>query len=98
VVTGNVTGARRHVHRTRTEGDFRVRDSINQRQVTVEETVRSSRTGTQRRIIEDFSQRESQGDRTISRDLIPFMRSRDVEFISKQNKPNTRLYAFFDGQ
>ena len=98
VITGNVTGARRHVHRTRTEGDFRVRSHVEQREVQVEETVRSSRTGTQRRIIEDFSQRESQGDRTISRDLIPFMRSRDVEFISKQNKPNTRLYAFFDGQ
>ena len=97
-ITGAVTGARRHVHRTRTEGDFRVREHVEQREVRVEETVISSRSGTQRRIIEDFSQRESQGDRTVSRDLIPFMRSRDVQFISKQNKPNTRLYAFFDGQ
>ena len=40
---------------------------------------------------------ESVGDRVVSRDLIPFMRSRNVEFVSKKVKPLTRLYAFFDG-
>ena len=39
----------------------------------------------------------SVGDRAVSRDLIPFMRSRNVEFVSKRVKPLTRLYAFFDG-
>ena len=45
---------------------------------------------------EQFDQ-TSVGDRTVSRDLIPFMRSRNVEFVAKRVKPLTRLYAFFDG-
>ena len=40
----------------------------------------------------------SVGDRVISRDLIPFMRSRNIEFVAKRVKPLTQLYAFFDGQ
>ena len=40
----------------------------------------------------------SVGDRVVSRDLIPFMRSRNVQFISKRMKPLTRIYAFFDGK
>ena len=71
---------------------------------TVRETVRSgrmtgveSRTGTQTVITEQFDQ-TSAGDRVVSRDLIPFMRSRNVQFVSKRNKPLTRLYAFFDGK
>ena len=95
--TNRQLATRPHVHRTRTSGDWRIRETISQAQVEVEETVRSNRTGTQQRIIEDFSQRESQGDRVVSRDLIPFMRSRNIELVGKQNKPTTRLYAFFDG-
>ena len=34
----------------------------------------------------------------VSRDLVPFMRSRNVEFVAKKVKPLTQLYAFFDGQ
>ena len=95
--TNRQVAFRPHVHRTRTEGDFRVRETLSQRQVEIEETIRRNRTGTQQRIIEDFSQRESQGDRVVSRDLIPFMRSRNIELVGKQNKPSTRHYAFFDG-
>lgn len=29
--------------------------------------------------------------------IVPFMRSRDVEFYATKLKPNTRVYAFFDG-
>lgn len=29
--------------------------------------------------------------------IIPFIRSRDVEFYATKMKPNTRVYAFFDG-
>jgi hypothetical protein len=35
---------------------------------------------------------------SISRDIIAFMRSRNVQFISKKVKPLTQLYAFFDGK
>ena len=39
----------------------------------------------------------SQGDRLVSRDLITFMRSRNVQFDAKRVKPSTQLYGFFDG-
>jgi hypothetical protein len=71
---------------------------------TTEETLREtiqtgveSRTGFQTIVTEQFDQ-ESVGDRTVSRDLIPTMRSRNIEFISKRMKPLTRMYAFFDGE
>ena len=67
---------------------------------TVRETIRTgveTRTGSQLFVHEQFD-RESVGDRTVSRDLIPFMRSRNVEFISKRMKPLTRMHAFFDGE
>ena len=56
-----------------------------------------TRTGTRRVITEQFDQ-TSQGDRLVSRDLIGFMRSRNVQFVAKRVKPSTRLYAFFDGR
>ena len=55
-----------------------------------------SRTGVRTIVTEQFEQ-HSQGDRTVSRDLISFMRSRNIQFINKNVKPLTRLYAFFDG-
>ena len=74
------------------------------RERTIEETVRSgrrtgirSRTGT-RTVVTEHWDRTSVGDRTVSRDLIPFCRSRNVEFVSKRMKPLTRMYAFFDGE
>ena len=39
---------------------------------------------------------ESFGDRIVSRDIIPFMRSRNVEAVITRMKPKTRFYAFFD--
>ena len=40
----------------------------------------------------------SLGDRIISRDLITFVRSRNVQFTAQGVKPLTRVYAFFDGR
>ena len=37
------------------------------------------------------------GDRVVSRNLIPYMRSRNIQFVSKKLKPLTQIYAFFDG-
>ena len=39
---------------------------------------------------------ESQGDRVVSRALIPFIRARNVSFTVTGMKPLTRVYAFFD--
>ena len=84
----------------------RARQSVQRRRVTdqvVEDQLRTtrefgttSRSGVRTIVTEQFD-RESVGDRVVSRDLIPFMRSRNVEFVSKKVKPLTRLYAFFDG-
>jgi hypothetical protein len=55
-----------------------------------------SRSGTRRVVTEQFD-RTSQGDRLVSRDLIGFMRSRNVQFVAKRVKPSTELNAFLDG-
>ena len=70
---------------------------ISNRQRETFRTGTSTRSGTRRRVVEDLSQRESQGDRLVSREVIPFMRTRNVEFVGRQNKPITQLYGFFDG-
>ena len=80
--------------------------SVSTRTVTdqvIEEQLRTtievgteSRSGVQTIVTEQFDM-ESVGDRVVSRDLIPYMRSRNIEFVSKRVKPLTRLYAFFDG-
>ena len=69
----------------------------------VEETIQevrdtgvSTRTGLQTIVTEQFDQ-TSVGDRVVSRNLVPFMRSRNVQFVAKKLKPLTQIYAFFDG-
>ena len=72
---------------------------INQYQDIYEEVIDTgteTRTGSQVVITEQFD-RESLGDRVVSRELIQYMRSRNIEFVSKRMKPLTRMYAFFDG-
>ena len=63
----------------------------------VTETGVENRSGTQISITEQFDQ-TSVGDRVVSRDLIAFMRSRNIEFSAKRMKPLTRMYGFFDGE
>ena len=57
--------------------------------------IRQRRTGTNTRLVERID-RISQGDRIVSIDVVPWMRSRDVNFQLNGGKPNTRMYAFFD--
>ena len=56
----------------------------------------STRNGLRTVVTEQFDQ-TSVGDRVVSRDLVSFMRSRNLQFTLKQTKPLTQLYAFFDG-
>ena len=77
---------------TRTVTDQVIEDQLR----TTREFGTVSRNGVRTIVTEQFDQ-TSVGDRTVSRDLIPFMRSRNVEFVAKRVKPLTRLYAFFDG-
>jgi len=60
------------------------------------DTGTSSRSGLRTVVSTQFDQ-TSVGDRVLSRDLITFMRSRNLQFVLKQIKPLTQLYAFFDG-
>ena len=65
-----------------------------------EETIQhgtAKRNGLRTMISEQFD-RHSVGDRTISKDLIPHMRNRNVLFEGKRMKPLAQLYAFFDGK
>ncbi len=62
----------------------------------VRDTGIETRTGVRTVITEQFDN-TSVGDRVVRRDLIPYMRSRNVQFVSKKVKPLTQLYAFFDG-
>ena len=59
-------------------------------------TTQERRTGTRAIVAEQFD-RTSQGTRSISRELIAFMRSRNVQFVVNRVKPSTRQYAFLDG-
>ena len=70
---------------------------------TVQDTIRDTfridhqtRSGTRKVVTEQFD-KESLGDRVVSRDVIMTMRSRNVEFRVTKCKPLTRLYTFFDG-
>lgn len=63
---------------------------------TITDTGVQTRNGNRTIITEQFD-RTSVGDRVVSRNLISFMRSRNIQFLCKKVKPLTQLYAFFDG-
>jgi hypothetical protein len=62
----------------------------------VRDTGVSTRSGVRTAVTEVFDQ-TSVGDRVISRDFVPYMRSRNIQFVAKKIKPLTQLYTFFDG-
>ena len=63
----------------------------------VTETGIEARSGTQMSVTEVFDN-ESVGDRVVSRDLVAYMRARNISFDAKRMKPLTRMYGFFDGE
>jgi hypothetical protein len=66
---------------------------------TIEVTTKygtSSRTGAREVLKEQFDN-TSFGDQVLSATMIPYMRSRNIEFTAKRIKPLTRVYPFFDG-
>jgi len=63
---------------------------------TTTDTTGQSRTGLTSSIREDIITTES-GNRVVETNFIPFMRSREIFFTAEMMKPNTRLYAFFNG-
>ena len=88
---GVISGGRgREVYETQTTSV--VQDTIRE---TIDTGVQT-RTGVRTIVSEQFDT-TSVGDRVVSRNLVPFMRSRNIQFISKKLKPLTQIYAFFDG-
>lgn len=58
-------------------------------------TQRQSRTGTQT-IMSSEVITQDLGNKIVSADVIPFIRSRNVLFNAKNVKPTTRFYSYFD--
>ena len=72
--------------------DFVIQDNLRE----IIDTGISTRTGTRTLVTTQFD-RTSIGDRVVSRDIIAFMRSRNIQFVATKLKPLTQIYAFFDG-
>ena len=82
---------------TRTAGGTTITDSVVQDDLQeIRDTGISTRTGTRTAVTAQFDT-TSLGDRVVSRDLITFMRSRNIQFVATKLKPVTEVYAFFDG-
>ena len=56
-----------------------------------------TRSGVQLQVSERLDT-QSLGTRLISKELIPYMRSRNIEFVINRIKPRTRFYIFFEDQ
>ena len=81
---------------TRTQGNQEITETFQDTTTSTFQTGTSTRSGTRQLITETFDQ-ESVGDRTVSKETIPIMRSRNITFEGRGFKPQSRLYAFFDG-
>jgi hypothetical protein len=68
---------------------------------TIEETITVdrglTRSGIQFQVNESIDT-QSLGNKLVSSELIPFMRSRNIEFVATRIQPRTQFYTFFDGQ
>ena len=56
-----------------------------------------TRSGIQFQVNESIDT-QSFGDKLVNSEIIPFMRSRNIEFIATRIQPGTQFYPFFDGQ
>ncbi len=63
--------------------------------VSLDTNLAQSRSGIQHSVREQIDT-ESLGDRIISRNIIHFMRQRNIQVTAKRMKPNTQVYGFFD--
>ena len=92
VVSSRVTGT---FDTQRNFGNFEVRSTFERSIQTTRTDLR--RTGLHTQVVENVVE-ESQGNKVISRAMIPFIRPRAVGFVGVGFLPNTRLYPFFDGR
>ena len=59
------------------------------------QTTRQSREGIQYKVTPRVT-RETIGSKVLSRDIIPYMRKRNIEITTHRMKPRTRFYVYFD--
>ena len=97
-----ITGRESWQTRNGENGGTRVRDFERTTRTTFQDTFTDNfRTGFdfrngRRQLITPQFETSSLGDRTLSREVISFMRSRNIEFIGRGFKPLTQVYPFFD--
>tara|TARA_B100000963_G_scaffold167630_1_gene145637 strand:- start:16172 stop:22282 length:6111 start_codon:yes stop_codon:yes gene_type:complete len=92
----NWTGAPLTSAVTATGGRFMRGRAIMQRTtITSINQVNQSRTGITTTAVPQTI-RTSMGDRVVDTAFVPFIRSRNVDFVATRLKPNTRVYPFFD--
>tara|TARA_R100001594_G_scaffold5882_2_gene17438 strand:+ start:436 stop:8124 length:7689 start_codon:yes stop_codon:yes gene_type:complete len=78
---------------------FQIAEETSSTETTISGSVgvdlNQRRRGTQNTVVEKIDT-ESLGSRMVSREIIHFMRSRNIEFTGRNLKPYTRIYSFFD--
>jgi len=63
---------------------------------SITKTGTSTRTGT-RKILKEQLDNISFGDQVLNSTIVPYLRSRNIEFTGKRFKPFTKMYGFIDG-
>ena len=80
-------------------GSFQVQEETSTTTTTITGSVgvdlNQQRRGKQHTVNEQIDT-ESLGDRIVSREVIQYMRSRNIEFTATRLKPFTQVYPFFD--
>jgi len=64
--------------------------------ITTTTTAQQSRNGVRTSIVPDTVTTDM-GDKVVEINFVPFIRSRKIYFKATRLKPNTKMYAFFDG-
>ena len=92
----DVNKGTRQKTRTRWEGRYQITEVVEESLETKVEQGIKSRDGVQVVVAEQYNP-QSVGDRVVSRELVPYMRSRNIKFTAKKLLPYSQLFAFFDG-
>ena len=90
--SGSKQDTNRRVNPSTTSGNIKTTTTT----ISTEQRVGQTRSGIRTSLVPK-EVRKSLGDRVIGLSLVPYIRAADVSFVSKGMKPNTRVYAFFDG-
>ena len=62
---------------------------------TIDVTTQQSRDGIQMKVT-PVETSEVIGEKLVSRDIVPFMRKRNIEIVTSRMKPKTQFYVYFD--